>query len=148
MPKVLIIEKKQQIIARAIISGSGKLSLENIDPRYSEVIELLVQKINTDGPELRQPISAPNGMIGDALVFVKPADKNYDYALEDEFVRVGFVAKVLDEARAHLWETVRASYTDLDFQETVLRNITLFSDTLIYDITKEFETYEKIENSK
>ena len=77
------------------------------------------------------------------MLTVPAGDKNYFNAIEDEFVRAAFGAKVLDEERVNLWEKVRASDTDLAFQETVLRNITLLKDDLISDITNEFEEYSK-----
>ncbi len=143
MNNILIIEKHQQPVARAVLNKDGKLTLEQADRQYTADVETLVGKINTEGPELRQCREDKEGRIIEALIFVKPTEQNYGYAIEDEFTRAGFQAKLLDDARAELWEKVRASDTDLAFQETVLRNITLLKDELIYDITKEFETYEK-----
>ena len=139
---ILIIEKDQKIIAKATINTDGVLSISHCDEHWAKPIELLVQKINDDGPELRQ-CDEDNGRLTEILVTIEPDDKNYFNAIEDEFVRAEFMAKVLDEVRVNLWEKVRASDTDLAFQETVLRNITLLKDDLISDITKEFEEYGK-----
>ena len=139
---ILIIEKDQKIIAKAVIDKDGALSISHCDERWAKPIELLIQKINDDGPELRQ-CDEDNGRLTEILLTVPAGDKNYFNAIEDEFVRAEFGAKVLDEERVNLWEKVRASDTDLAFQETVLRNITLLKDDLISDITNEFEEYIK-----
>lgn len=140
MSNILIIEKDQKIAATVLLDNTGVLKLEKIEEEFKADIKQRLHKIKNEGAELRQ-CTQTNDKIIETLAVVKPNETNYFAALEDEFVRAGFRTAILDQARAELWELVRASNTDLAFQEAVLRNIHILKDDLIPDIKKEFLNY-------
>lgn len=142
MNNVLIIEKDQKIVATVLIDNADNFKLIKAEKDFREEINQQLKKIKDTGAELRQCVEE-GSKITEVLAPVKPNEVNYLYALEDEFARAGFRAEVIDPIRAELWELVRASDTDLAFQEAVLRNIRLLKDDLISDIKKEFEEYAK-----